>query len=72
MAHSPIFEHQNTTCHTATVDNFQIIGREGHNMATAIKETIYTGVNNPTLNRKIGKYSLPHIWGKVLFSIQEL
>ena len=40
-APSPIFEHQNTTGHTKTVDNFKIIGSEGHNMARAIKEVIY-------------------------------
>ena len=38
-------------------------------MARAIKEAIYIRVNNPTLNRNIGKYNLPHTWDKVLFSI---
>ena len=27
------FEHQNNTSHTTSVENFKIIGREGHNMA---------------------------------------
>ena len=39
-APSPIFKHQNTTSHTTTVDNFKIIGREGHNMARTIKELL--------------------------------
>ena len=39
-APSPIFEHQNNTGHTTSVENFKIIGREGHNMARAIKEAI--------------------------------
>ena len=26
------------------------------------------GVNNPTLNRNIGKYNLNHIWDRVLFN----
>ena len=39
-AHSPIFEHQNTTGYITVVDNFQIIGRERCNMARAIKEAI--------------------------------
>ena len=56
---SPIFEH-NVTGHTTSVENFKIIGREGHNMARAIKEAIYIRVNNHTLNRNIGKYNLPH------------
>ena len=29
-------------------------------------------VNNPTLNRNVGKYNLPHIWDKVLSATQEL
>ena len=58
---SSIFEHQNTTGHTTTVDNFKIIGREGHNMAKAIKEAIYIRVNNSSLNRNVGRYNLPHI-----------
>ena len=41
-------------------------------MARAIKETMYIRVNNPTLNRNIGKYNLPHLWDKVLHSIPEL
>ena len=41
-------------------------------MARAIKEAIYIRVNKPTLNTNIGKYNLPHIWDKVLFSISEL
>ena len=40
-APSPIFEHQNNTGHTTSVENFKIIGREGHNVARAIKEAIY-------------------------------
>ena len=41
-------------------------------MARAIKEAIYIRVNNPTFNRNIVKYNLPHIWNKVLFAIPEL
>ena len=29
-------------------------------------------VNNPTLNRNIGKYSFNHIWDRVLFNIPGL
>ena len=46
-APSPIFEQQNNTGHTTSGENIKIIGREGHNMATAIKETIYIRKNNP-------------------------
>ena len=71
-APSPIYEHQNNTGHTTSVENFKIIGREGHNMARAVKEAMYIRVNNPTLNRNIGKYNLPHLWDGILHSIPEL
>ena len=71
-APSPIFEHNNTTGHTTLVENFKIIRREGHGMARTIKEAIYIRGHYPTLNRNVGKYNLPHIWNKVLFSILEL
>ena len=52
--------------------NFKIIGREENSLARTIKEAMYIRVNNPTLNRNIGKYNLPHIWDIVLFIIQNL
>ena len=58
--------------HMTTMKNFIIIGREGKNIAKAIKEALYFRVNNPTLNRNLGKYYLPHIWDRVLYSIPEL
>ena len=71
-APSPIYEHDNTTGHKTTVENFKIIGREGHGISRTIKGAIYIRVNNPTLNRNVGKYNLPHIWYKVLFATPEL
>ena len=71
-APSPIHEHQNCTGHITSVENFKIIGREDHNMTRAITEAIYITVNNPTLNRNIGKYNLPHLWDGSLQSIPEL
>ena len=41
-------------------------------MARAIKEDMYIRVNNPTLNRNIGKYNLPCPWDRVLHSTSEL
>ena len=32
-----------------------------------IKESIFIRVNNPTLNRNIGRFQLSHIWDRVLF-----
>ena len=60
-AQSPIFDHQNNSGHITAVENFKIIGREGNSMGRDIKEAIYIRVNNPTLNRNIGKCNLPHI-----------
>ena len=37
-----------------------------------IKEALYIRVNDPSLNRNIGKYHLPHVWDEVLFNIPEL
>ena len=71
-APSPIFDYQNNPGHTTTVENFRIRGTDGSNMARAIKEAIYIRVNNPTLNKTIGKYNLPHIWDRFLYSISEL
>ena len=71
-APSPIHEHQNSTGHITSVENFKIIGREDHNMARAVKEAIYIRANNPTLNRNIGKYNLPCLWDGLLQSIPEL
>ena len=34
---SSIFEHLNITGHTTSVEKFKVMGREGHNMARAIK-----------------------------------
>ena len=65
---SPINNHSYNTGHITTQDNFQIIGREDHGIARTIKESIYIRVNNPTLNRNIGKFNLHHILDKVLLN----
>ena len=69
-APSLIFEHQSNTVHNITLEDFIIVGRKGHNFARTVKESIYIRANNPTLNRNIGKCNLPHIWDRVLFTIQ--
>ena len=70
-APSPIYDHSNITGHATTLDNFSIVGREDHNLIGLIKEAIYRRVNNPSLNRNVGKYQLPHIWDEVLNNITE-
>ena len=71
-APSPIFDHFNNTGHSISVENFNIVGREDQNLKRAIKEALYIRVNNPSLNRNVGKYHLPHIWDEVLYNIPEL
>ena len=36
------------------------------------KGLIYIRVNDPSLNRNVGKYHLPHVWDEVLANISEL
>ena len=67
---SPIFNHQNTSGHRTSIDNFKIIGREENNVARTIQEAMFIRVNNPSLNKNIGKYNLQHIWDRILFTIQ--
>ena len=69
---SPIHDHLKTSGHSVTIDNFSILGKEDHNLMRTIKEALYIRVNNPSLNRNIGKYHLPHIWNEVLLNISEL
>ena len=69
---SAIHHHSNQTGHTTNQNNFQIIGKEGHNPARNIKESIYSRVNNPTLNNNIGKFNLSHIWDRVLLNTKGL
>ena len=71
-AHSPIYDHFNTTGHNVTIDNFSMVGREDQNFSRVIKEALYIRINNPSLNRNIGKYHLPQIWDEVLFNTSEL
>ena len=71
-AHSPIFDHCNTSGHNININNFTTVGREDQNLTRAIKEALFIRVNDPSLNRNIGKYHLPHIWDEVLHETSEL
>ena len=71
-APSPIYDHHNISDHMVSIDNFSIVGREDQNLMTTIKQALYIRVNNPSLNRNIGKYHLPHIWDEVLHDTSEL
>ena len=69
---SPIFDHCNTSGHNININKFTIVGREDQNLTRAIKEAILIRVNDPSLNRNVGKYHLPHIWDEVLHRTSEL
>ena len=69
---SPIHDHCNISGHKADINNFSIIGREDQNLTRAIKEALFIRVNDPSLNRNIGKYHLPHIWDEVLHKTSKL
>ena len=71
-APSPIHDHFNTTGHEVSLDNFSIVGREDQSLAIKIREAMLFRVNDPSLNRNIGKYQLPHIWDEVLVKSSEL
>ena len=62
----------NITGHEMPLDNFNIVGREDQSIARTIKEAILIRVNDPSLNRNIGKYQLPYIWDEVLVKSPEL
>ena len=69
---SPIHTHSQHTSHQLNPDQFNIIQREDQELFRLIKESIYVRVNNPTLNRNIGRFNLSHIWARVLFSTPNL
>ena len=71
-APSSIHDHSNRSGHDVNIDDFSIVGREDQNPIRTIKETLYIRVNNPSLNKNIGKYHLSHIWDEVLCNSPEL
>ena len=66
-APSPIFDHHTITGHDISVENFNIVGERN-----ITSKGQYIRVNNPSLNRNVGKYHLPHIWDENLENISEL
>ena len=71
-APSLIYDHYNITGHNIKLENFSMVGKEDQNLKRAIKEAMYIRANDPSLNRNVCKYHLPHIWDEVLFNIPEL
>ena len=65
-APSPIHLHTSSTGHPVSPECFSIMDRESHGLARNIKEAMYIRVNDPSLNRNLGKFQLPHVWDQVL------
>ena len=63
---SPIHHHSHSTEHPVNPECFTIIDGKSQVVTMNIKEAMYIHVNDPSLNRNLGKYQLPHIWYKVL------
>ena len=71
-APSPIFDYSNISGDKVNIDNFTIVGREDQNLTRAIKEAQFIRVNDPSPNRNIDKYHLPHVWDEVLHKTSEI
>ena len=65
-APSPIHQHSTTTGHPLYPEHFNIVHKEVNSHARTIKESMFTHVPDPTLNRNLGKYQLLHIWDHLL------
>ena len=65
-APSPIHHHSHSTGQPVSPKCFTIVDKESQGVTRNIKETMYICVNDPSLNRNLGKYQIPHIWDEVL------
>ena len=65
-APSPIHLHSTTTGHPMDPEQFIIVHKEVNSHSRTIKEAMFICIQDPTLNRNLGKYQLPHIWDHLL------
>ena len=49
-------------------EQFNIVHKEVNSHLRTIKEAMFIHVQDPTLNRNLGKYQLPHIWDHLLLA----
>ena len=65
-APSPIHLHSTTTGHPMDPEQFNIVHKEVNSHFRTIREAMFICMQDPTLNRDLGKYQLPHIWDHLL------
>ena len=58
---SPIHLQSTTTGHPMDPEQFSIVHKEVNNQSRTIKEAMFIWAQDPSLNRNLGKYQLPHI-----------
>ena len=58
--------HSSSTGHPLSPECFNIIHWETQGSSRNIKKAMFIRVNDPSLNRNLGKYQLPHIWDNIL------
>ena len=62
----PIHLHSQTTGHQMDLECFTIINREAQGATRTTKEAMYICKNDPSLNRNLDTYNLPHLWDELL------
>ena len=62
----PIHLHSTTTGHPMDPEQLNIVYKEVNSHSRTIKEAMFICVQDPTLNRNLGKYQLLHIWDHLL------
>ena len=65
-APSPIHLHSTTTGHPMDPEQFNIVHKEVNSHSRTIKKAMFICMQDPTINRNLGKYQLPHIWDHLL------
>ena len=62
----PLPHQSSSTGHPLSPQCFNIIHQETQGSSRNIKEAMFIHVNDPSLNRNLGKYQLSHIWDNIL------
>ena len=65
-APSPIHLHNTTTGHPMDPEQFNVVHKEVNSHSRTIKEAMFIHVQDPAINRNLGKYQLLHIWDHLL------